>query len=92
MRRQLLAFGAAICSSAGVSRSAVMIDSGACQLALESLQVLESMIVTAAQSLIVGCDVAGCRTADGARLARLGSVLVGPHGVCGAQGVMMVGP
>jgi hypothetical protein len=39
----------------------------------------------AQQSSIVSCDIGGCLTSDGARLPRVGGMLLGPNGLCSAQ-------
>jgi hypothetical protein len=38
---------------------------------------------------VTGCDPSGCWASDGSRLNRVGSNLVGPHGVCTLQGPLL---
>jgi len=40
-------------------------------------------------TLITSCDAAGCWASDGSRLTRSGLNLVGPRGLCSAQGVVL---
>lgn len=43
-------------------------------------------------ALITACDAAGCWTSEGARLPRVGPNLLGPRGLCTAQGAVLVCP
>jgi hypothetical protein len=43
----------------------------------------------AAPATITSCDPNGCWTSDGSRLQRMGPNLVGPRGMCSAQGVLL---
>jgi hypothetical protein len=45
-----------------------------------------------APSALTGCDSSGCWSADGVRLRRDGPFLVGPQGLCHAQGTQLVCP
>jgi hypothetical protein len=45
-----------------------------------------------APTMIQGCDAQGCWASDGSRLLRMGPDLLGPRGLCTAQGALLVCP
>jgi hypothetical protein len=51
-----------------------------------------SPVQAAPKPSIVSCDVGGCTTSDGARLPRVGGILLGPNGPCAAQTAGQVCP
>jgi hypothetical protein len=54
--------------------------------------VAPSTAPAAAPAALTGCDSSGCWSADGVRLRRDGPFLVGPQGLCHAQGTQLVCP